>query len=594
MTPQPRRRGVPRRTILSLAGLTALAGCAKVPTSGPVVRVNNPRAEAGRRGIDVDPQPPADGASIDLIVGGFLQAMASARDDYRVARAYLTRDVADKWDPHAGATVYDAASHKPRSTVNTASLEAPVIGVIDAEGRYRPVVSQSLQHDFGMAQEGGQWRISNPPEGLLISQYTYARAWVTLSLYFVVSGTTRLVPDLVHLPTDRATPDAALRRLLAGTPPSLGSAVTTAVPDGVGLQSSVSVDAVGVVTVPLTSSAAQMPDAARRRLASQVAWTLESFPTVSRVRFTAGGETLPIPESAEDNTVSAELYSDSIPIPQTVSPSVVVVMKGAIGRVDDRAQAVRLMDGALGLTATGTTGVASVAVAVPSTSGGRGTPTTWYAVSADRRRLLAWAEGSDQMRTLATGSALLRPQVLVDGTVVTFTGTTMVAVDARSRPIPTRATSLEPGVTAFSVSPDGVRIALVVGTQERNQLLIGRLTRQDGRLTVSGLTRMPLVSSDVNLSMISDVVWLSQTTTCVLGRASRTAVTAPYEVLLDGSGVTSMGPLTGSPMVSVAAVPNSSQAEVVTLSEDGRVMRYEDQFRWRQILTGASAVSMTS
>jgi len=51
---------------------------------------------AARESIDVAPHPPADGASIDLVVGGFLQAMASVRDDYRVARSYLTSDIADR------------------------------------------------------------------------------------------------------------------------------------------------------------------------------------------------------------------------------------------------------------------------------------------------------------------------------------------------------------------------------------------------------------------------------------------------------------------------------------------------------------------
>ena len=117
-------------------------------------RADGPRA-AARESIDVAPHPPADGASIDLVVGGFLQAMASARDDYRVARSYLTRDMTDRWDPHAKVTIYDATNHKPTSTVATAALQAPVVGQIDSRGHYHPTSSQTLNHDFGMAQESG-------------------------------------------------------------------------------------------------------------------------------------------------------------------------------------------------------------------------------------------------------------------------------------------------------------------------------------------------------------------------------------------------------------------------------------------------------
>lgn len=67
-----------RRAVLSAAAVL-LTGCSEVPSQGPVKRADDPRA-AAREGIDVAPHPPADGASIDLVVGGFLQAMASARE----------------------------------------------------------------------------------------------------------------------------------------------------------------------------------------------------------------------------------------------------------------------------------------------------------------------------------------------------------------------------------------------------------------------------------------------------------------------------------------------------------------------------------
>ena len=121
-----------RRAVLSAAAVL-LTGCSEVPSQGPVKRADGPRA-AAQESIDVAPHPPADGASIDLVVGGFLQAMASARDDYRVARSYLTSDIADRWDPHAKVTIYDATNHKPASTVATAALQAPVVGQIDSRG----------------------------------------------------------------------------------------------------------------------------------------------------------------------------------------------------------------------------------------------------------------------------------------------------------------------------------------------------------------------------------------------------------------------------------------------------------------------------
>jgi len=205
-----------------------------------VKRADDPRA-AAREGIDVAPHPPADGASIDLVVGGFLQAMASARDDYRVARSYLTRDMTDRWDPHAKVTIYDATNHKPTSTVATAALQAPVVGQIDSGGHYHPTSSQTLNHDFGMAQESGQWRISRPPEGVLISQYTFQRSWSTIPIYFLTEAADRLVPDVIHLPSAAADPDAALRAMTAGVPKPLDAVLRTALPDGVTVTGTTSV-----------------------------------------------------------------------------------------------------------------------------------------------------------------------------------------------------------------------------------------------------------------------------------------------------------------------------------------------------------------
>lgn len=300
-----------RRAVLSAAAVL-LTGCSEVPSQGPVKRADGPRA-AARESIDVAPHPPADGASIDLVVGGFLQAMASVRDDYRVARSYLTSDIADRWDPHAKVTIYDATNHKPASTVATAALQAPVVGQIDSRGHYHPTSSQTLNHDFGMAQESGQWRISRPPEGVLISQYTFQRSWSTIPIYFLTEAADRLVPDVIHLPSAAADPDAALRAMTAGVPEPLDAVLRTALPDGVTVTGTTSVDAVGVVTVPLSASAAQLSPSQRRLLASQVTWTLNGFAAISRIRFTAGGSLLSLPEAAEDQSVSADLYAEFIP-----------------------------------------------------------------------------------------------------------------------------------------------------------------------------------------------------------------------------------------------------------------------------------------
>ena len=128
-----------RRSVLGAgvgAGALALTGCAGVPTEGPVERVNSPGPAAGQDPIDVNPRPPEPGASRELIVAGFLQAMSSSTDAYRSARAYLTDEAAQHWDPHAGALIYDSEFHKPTVDDDRAVLHLSLIHISEPTRPY--------------------------------------------------------------------------------------------------------------------------------------------------------------------------------------------------------------------------------------------------------------------------------------------------------------------------------------------------------------------------------------------------------------------------------------------------------------------------
>ena len=406
------------------------------------------------------------------------------------------------------------------------------------------------------------------------------------------------MPDVIHLPSAAADPDAALRAMTAGVPKPLDAVLRTALPDGVTVTGTTSVDAVGVVTVPLSASAAQLSPSQRRLLASQVTWTLNGFAAISRIRFTAGGSLLSLPEAAEDQSVSADLYAEFIPLPATHSPTVVAVIKGQMGRVAASGHNFQIMPGALGREATTNNSVAEVAstqLTMPMISP-RSPGAVWHAVSADRRSLLTWQEGSEDIQVLATGVNLLRPQVLGDHSIMTFSDTdpTLIVIGSDGTRMSTVVDLGGRRVRSFSVAPDAVQVALVLERGKTRALGIGLLSRQEGAVHLSHIADIPLSSSDVNLSIITDVAWLSQTRLCVLGRAIDAGVTTPYEIAVDGSGATSMGQLTATSMAAVVALPKETGTEAVVLSEDGILLRHEDSFRWRQILQGVSAVAVTA
>jgi hypothetical protein len=81
--------------VVALA-LALVSACSSIPTSGPVEEVP---FTAQPRGIDIAPEPPAEGVTPTRLVEGFLQAMADPGDDYAVARQYLTAGAGAWWQP---------------------------------------------------------------------------------------------------------------------------------------------------------------------------------------------------------------------------------------------------------------------------------------------------------------------------------------------------------------------------------------------------------------------------------------------------------------------------------------------------------------
>ena len=42
--------------------------------------------------------------------------------------------------------------------------------------------------DFGLVKENGEWRIDNPPKGLMVAEYSFSRFYQAYSVYFIGNG----------------------------------------------------------------------------------------------------------------------------------------------------------------------------------------------------------------------------------------------------------------------------------------------------------------------------------------------------------------------------------------------------------------------
>ena len=581
-----------RRGFLGLlGGLGLMAGCAQVPTTGPVVRVQSSSSAPQRPGIDVAPQPPARGASPDLILAGFLQAMTSANDGYRLAREYLTGSAARDWDPQSEAVIYDATQNKPVATDRDASLRAPVIARLDRGGRYRAAGSDVFDHDFAMVRVDGQWRISRPPRGLVLSQLTFTRNYRTIPLYFPGRRSAYLAPDLIHLPQASAVPTTAVASLLAGPNSWLAGSVDSVVPTGTRLSANaVPVGQGAVAVVSLTSEVAPLTDAQRRQMAGQIAWTLSSFDGVSRVRLTSGGSNLSIPGAAEDDTVSTSLFTSMSPLMSSEIPAMMATRGGRIVTVPDSGSPTAV-PGLMGSDRAPR--ISSMAV---ERSGGR-----WALVDAEAQSLLLWKTGSERVDTLVRGTGLIRPQIATDGSIWTIgrqgTGSRIHAFGESGRPLSVQAPQLAGIVVlAFSLSPDLTRMAMVIRSRGRSRLAMARIrpgASDPQTIIVDGLSELPLGIVDRGLTLIADVGWVTTSSLIVLARATEDGPGSPYQLSLDGSGATTIGPMSGTDMVSLATLPRADGLNALVLTADGELLRYEDRYRWRRILTGAGQAAIS-
>ena len=108
------------RRAVSLAAVTALAvlaGCAEIPTEGPVAQGDVVLTENDALFLQV--YGPDANATPEQIVRGFLSAQAAGVNEaFATAREFLTERASQEWDPYGQVTVYSGdlgltMSHAP-------------------------------------------------------------------------------------------------------------------------------------------------------------------------------------------------------------------------------------------------------------------------------------------------------------------------------------------------------------------------------------------------------------------------------------------------------------------------------------------------
>lgn len=591
-------------TALLAAALLA-AGCTGIPSDSQVHDVTKVADQANQAA----PLAPDDGQLPEQIVRGFIGASARTDQDvapgnsFSAARQFLTSRARSSWQTDSAATPVVILADGFTTSVDPdqpaqITVKGTEAGSLDPDHAFHAGTPTPYTVTLHLAKEDGQWRITDPPASLIIAQSDFGRAFRPRTIYFLDSTGTVVVPDVRYVvdgssPVNRAGRLIAL--LLRGPSALLLGAARTQLGSDAGLQKNVWADPQGVIHVDLTG-VDFAGVGARRTLAAQIVWTLD--PDASQIAITVNGDDLDPAQPIWSLSNVRSFDPDEVPGQGiAVSDGYFIDPNGAILRVSDSTPmygsvgtgSVRVRSAALS-AATGSL----AAVADDPADGGEqllvGRPfdhvPAAQALAADTLTLPSFTRSGDEVWTVQNGAT--KPEIYR----VSATGPA-----TRSR-VAAPGLASQGEVTALTLSPDGVRVAVIAG----QKLYLGVITPTDAvgsvptsqppptgqpeaapGLAVKGLT---LLRSD--LTGVAAVSFASSTQLLVVADSGRTNWRTVFQVSIDGQSVQ---PLTVSGIFGdVDAVAASSSAEPMLISFGQKIWELDGTITsgaWRSPLPGS-------
>src|SRR5215467_10348736 len=321
--------------LVACLAVAALAGCATLPTRGQALPVKEAQTGLGQ-GTDYPqliPAAPGKDWRPEQIVSGFLAASASFSQDHAAARLYLAPTWADTWNPGWAVTVVSGPivpklvlpeniskpANNPRAT--SVGVTGVQLASISDNGQYQQVESGPPRTiKFSLTKVNGQWRITDPPNRLLLSNSEFHRVYQPRNLYYFDSTSTNLIPDPVFVPLQATSTDLATRLVRALGQQPLGwlqGATQTAFPRGTRQLSPVRIEGSAAV-VNLGGTIAGASSETLKDVAAQLVWTLTSASyspsAITSVRLEVNGEPQQIPGSP-NGIAARSTYAGMVPVP---------------------------------------------------------------------------------------------------------------------------------------------------------------------------------------------------------------------------------------------------------------------------------------
>lgn len=521
---------------LALVAITALAltGCAKLPTDSEVKVGSDIQSGLTADYLYYSPSGPDEAATQQEIINGFINAATGPQNDYQVAREYLSRDLAAKWNPSAELLVGDSRPVIEVMGSTEATVTFKAVARVDELGRYQelaPSISRILK--YSMIEEDGQWRINQAPDSIVLVRPVFEVLFRSYSLYFYDNQDRYLVPDSRWFATRISTGTRLVSALLAGPDYWLTDAVNSAFPTGTQLAlDSVTVDA-GTAIVDLDASVNSTTVAQRQRMLVQLTATLTQLPNVFSVQIKIDGVlqnivNLPYQVSLAKNPDPIVLTSDGF---RQLSTSAVPMKRASEAAKDWQAtefginnqQTLLALTGPQGIAVTRLTGANSELTAIDY----RG---DLLAPVIDPQGLI-WCQGASADSPLT-------------------------AYDSTGKQVfSTLGWLSQANHVTFSISREGSRVAFLLNYEGQFRLYVAAIVRDEKGNPVAISVPVRMAKSEL---LTGSVSWIDETTVASISRSSG-SITSPVYLQVGGQ-VKKLAPVPSAQSVVSSGIAAASYA----------------------------------
>jgi hypothetical protein len=537
-----RSKNARRASLAAVVSISlALTACAGLPTTSDV-SVGEQINDNVQIDLGFAPQGPVTDAQPAEIMQDFILAATNPQNDFAIARLFLTQDFSHQWDPNEIVIIRSGVAATTEISETSLSYSFTTSASVDAAGRYFQVAeTETATRTFTFVQEAGQWRISEAPPGIVLSEDSFGKVFTQRALYFFDPTFQFLVPDLRWYPNRAGINIRVVSSLLTGPASWLGQGVVISeFPEGTGLGDGlVEVDS-GVATVDLTEQAREATRTQRERMRQQLAASLGS---VASVVVTIAGIPLDIPQAGGGGAVTNP----------AVEPLLLVRRDNEFGYIanDEVSSIPQLSAQILSVDAVAATiDRGKSAAAVLGASG-------VYAIRA----------GASAPELVDSRPGLIAPSIDTSGFIWSVPRTSGAAIrtfefDGTDHEV----VSELPGssrVVSMDVSRDGTRLLMYLSTPNGPQLIVAGIIRQElVPVALGELLRLPL-----DRGTPIDAAWIDdRTIATVADREGRSVVTA-HQI---GGPRMALGALTDS----VAIVGGNGGTDGIRVSDsEGQIFR---------------------